>query len=231
VESDSATVQNAEAAIARAQYDYYNSVATLRQSEADNRKSQADLARYKELVGKHEIALSEYDQYVATAASQQAAVEAGRAAAESSRKMVDARRAQLSEQESKLREDRQNAPRQVAIRQANIKSQAANAAAAKAQLDTALLNLSYCHIVSPVDGIASQRSAEDWRKSFGGPATGGDRADRERVGDSRFQRDATRKNARRPGCQRGGRCVKQNVCGDSGVHARRHGRSNQSFST
>jgi membrane fusion protein, multidrug efflux system len=31
---------------------------------------------------------------------------------------------------------------------------------AKAQLDTALLNLSYCHIVAPVDGIASQRSAE-----------------------------------------------------------------------
>jgi membrane fusion protein (multidrug efflux system) len=74
--------------------------------------------------------------------------------------MVDARRAQLSEQESKLREDTQNAPRQVAIRQANIKSEAANAASAKAQLDTALLNLSYCHIVSPVDGIASQRSAE-----------------------------------------------------------------------
>ena len=48
----------------------------------------------------------------------------------------------------------------MAIRQANIKSQAANAASAKAQLDIALLNLSYCHIVSPVDGIASQRSAE-----------------------------------------------------------------------
>jgi membrane fusion protein (multidrug efflux system) len=160
VESDSATVLNAEAAIAGAQYDYDSSVAKLRQSEADNRKSQADLLRYKELAGKHEIALSEYDQYVAAAASQQAAVEAGRAAAESSRKMVDARRAQLSEQESKLREDTQNAPRQVAIRQANIKSQAANAASAKAQLDMALLNLSYCHIVSPVDGIASQRSAE-----------------------------------------------------------------------
>jgi multidrug resistance efflux pump len=31
---------------------------------------------------------------------------------------------------------------------------------AKAQLNTALLNLGYCHIVAPVDGIASQRSAE-----------------------------------------------------------------------
>jgi membrane fusion protein (multidrug efflux system) len=160
VDTDSATVLNAQAAVAGAEYDLDNSISKLRQSEADNRKSQADLVRYKELAGKHEIALSDYDQYVATAASQQAAVEAGRAAAESSRKMVDARRAQLLEQQSKLLEDTQNAPRQVVIRQANIKSQAANAASAKAQLDSALLNLTYCHIVSPVDGIASQRSAE-----------------------------------------------------------------------
>jgi membrane fusion protein (multidrug efflux system) len=74
--------------------------------------------------------------------------------------MVDARRAQLLEQQSKLREDTLNAPRQVMIRQANIQSQVANVASAKAQLDMALLNLSYCHIVSPVDGIATQRSAE-----------------------------------------------------------------------
>ena len=66
----------------------------------------------------------------------------------------------MLEQQSKLREDTQNAPRQVIIKQANIKSEAANAASAKAQLDMAILNLSYCHIVSPVDGIATQRSAE-----------------------------------------------------------------------
>jgi membrane fusion protein (multidrug efflux system) len=160
VDTDSATVVNAEAALAGAQYDLDSNIAKLRQSEADSRKSQADLIRYKELAAKHEIALSDYDQYLATAAGQEAAVDAGRAAAESSRKMVDARRAQLLEQQSKLREDTQNAPRQVVIRQANIKSQAANAASVKAQLDSALLNLTYCHIVSPVDGIASQRSAE-----------------------------------------------------------------------
>jgi membrane fusion protein (multidrug efflux system) len=160
VDTDSATVLNGQAAVAGAQYDFDSNTAKLRQLEADNRKNQADLVRYRELAGKHEIALSEYDQYVAAAAAQQAAVEAGRAAAESSRKMVDARRAQLLEQQSKLVEDTQNAPRQVLIRLANVKSGQANAASAKAQLDMAILNLSYCHIVSPVDGIASQRSAE-----------------------------------------------------------------------
>jgi membrane fusion protein (multidrug efflux system) len=160
VETDSATVLSAQAAVTGAQYDYDSSVAKLRQAEADNRKSQADLVRYQELARKHEIALSDYDQYLAAATCQQAAVEAARAAVESSRKMVDARRAQLLEQQSKLREDTQNAPRQVVIKQADIKSQAANVASAKAQLEAALLNLNYCHIVSPVDGIATQRSAE-----------------------------------------------------------------------
>jgi membrane fusion protein (multidrug efflux system) len=83
VDTDSATVLNAEAAVASAQYDYDSNVAKLRQAEANNRKSQSDLVRYKELVDKHEIALSDYDQYLANAGSQQAAVEASRAAAAS----------------------------------------------------------------------------------------------------------------------------------------------------
>jgi len=160
VDTDSATVLNAEAAVASAQYDYDSNVAKLRQAEANNRKSQSDLVRYKELVDKHEIALSDYDQYLASAGSQQAAVEASRAAAASSLKVVDERRAQLLQQQNKLQEDTQNAPRQVAIRQANDKSSAASVAAAKAQLDAALLNLSYCHIFAPVNGIATQRAAE-----------------------------------------------------------------------
>jgi membrane fusion protein (multidrug efflux system) len=159
-DTDSATVLNAEAAVAGAQYDYDSSVAKLREAEANNRKSQSDLTRYKELADKHEISLSDYDQYLANAGAQQAAVDASRAAAASSQKMVDARRAQLRQQQSKLEEDTQNAPRQVTIRQANSKSSAANAASAKAQLDIALLNLTYCHILAPVDGIATQRVAE-----------------------------------------------------------------------
>jgi membrane fusion protein (multidrug efflux system) len=160
VSNDAAAVLNAEAAIASAQYDYDSNIAKLRQAEANNRKSQSDLVRYRQLAAKHEIALSDFDQYVANAAAQEATVEANRSAAESSRKVVDSRRAQLQQQLAKLQEDSQNAPRQVEIKRADIDSSAANVASAKAQLDMALLNLSYCHIVSPVDGIASQRSAE-----------------------------------------------------------------------
>jgi len=160
VDTDTAAVINAEAVIAGAQYDYDSNVAKLRQAEANNRKSQSDLARYKELVDKHEISLSDYDGYVANGAAQEAAVEASRAAAASSLKVVEQRRAQLQQQQNKLQEDAQNAPRQVAIKRADISSSASNASSAKAQLDIALLNLSYCHIVAPVAGIATGRTAE-----------------------------------------------------------------------
>ena len=160
VDTDTSAVINAEAAIAGAKYDYDSNVAKLRQAEANNRKSQSDLARYKELADKHEISLSDYDEYVANAAAQEAAVEASRAAAASSQKVVEQRRAQLQQQQNKLQEDAQNAPRQVAIKRADISSSASNASSAKAQLDIALLNLSYCHIVAPVDGIATGRTAE-----------------------------------------------------------------------
>jgi membrane fusion protein (multidrug efflux system) len=160
VDVDSEGVTNGDAAVASAQRDYDSNVAKLRQAEANNQKSQSDLLRYKQLVDKGEISLSDYDQYVANAGSEAAAVEASRFAAASSAKVVEERKAQLLQQQSRLTEDTINSPRQVAIRQATVNSRQASADSAKAQLDAALLNLSYCHIVAPVDGIASQRSAE-----------------------------------------------------------------------
>jgi membrane fusion protein (multidrug efflux system) len=160
VDVDDAGVANDEAAVASAQRDYDSNSAKLRQAMANNRKSQLDLVRYKELVDKDEIAKSEYDQYVANSGSGDASVEAAQFAADSSSKIVEERKAQLREQQSKLSQDQANNPRNIAIQKANLASRNADVDAAKAQLDTALLNLSYCHIVSPVDGIASQRSAE-----------------------------------------------------------------------
>jgi membrane fusion protein (multidrug efflux system) len=104
--------------------------------------------------------LSDYDQYVASAGSDEAAVEASQFAAASSQQIVEERKAQLLQQKTKHSEDNANLPRQVIIRKAAVDSSEANVDSAKAQLDTALLNLSYCHIVAPVDGIVNQRSGE-----------------------------------------------------------------------
>jgi len=160
VDTDMEQVVNAEAAIASAQRDYDSNVAKLRQAQANNSKAQSDLVRYKKLVDQGEISLSDYDQYVASAGGDEAAVEASRYAAASSEQIVEEKRASLRQQQTKHSEDKANLPRQVTIHKATVDSRKANVDSAKAQLDTALLNLSYCHIVAPVDGIASQRSAE-----------------------------------------------------------------------
>jgi membrane fusion protein, multidrug efflux system len=160
VDTDVDQVVNAEAAIASAQHDYDSNVAKLRQTEANNRKAQSDLVRYKKLADQGEISLSDYDQYLASAGGDEAAVEASRYAAASSEQIVAEKKASLRQQQTKHSEDKANLPRQVTIHKATVDSRKANVDSAKAQLDTALLNLSYCHIVAPVDGIASQRSAE-----------------------------------------------------------------------
>lgn len=148
------------AALASAERDYKSNLAKLRQAIVNNQKSQADLVRYKELVAKEEISKSDYDQYVANAGSGDANVEASQFTADSSAKIVEERRAQLSQQYVKSAQDKANAPRQIAIQHATLSGRKATADSYKAQLDTALLNLSYCRIVSPVNGIATERSAE-----------------------------------------------------------------------
>ncbi len=153
-------VANADAALAAAEHDYQNSLAQRQQAEANNGKAQSDVRRYKQLLDKHEVAQSDYDQYDATAKAQAAAVTAQRAAADSAAKTIEQRRAQLHEQQIKLEQTRANAPRQILIKNANIQAQRANVESTAAQLRQDQLNLQYCHIAAPVSGLVTQRSAE-----------------------------------------------------------------------
>ena len=168
ITSQQEEVRNADASLSAAVSDYESSVAKLRQAEANNEKSQTDLVRYKELLDKQEIAHSDYDQYLATAKSQQASVNSAAAAAASSQKIIDQRNAQLAQQRSKLSQTSANAPRQVAIKKANIDSRRASVESYKAQLNQARLNVSYCHVVAPVSGIVMQRSAETGARTAAG---------------------------------------------------------------
>ena len=156
----SADLHTAEAAVASAESEHAAALARLREAEANSTKAQADVTRYKMLVDKDEIPRQQYDQVVATAQALAATVESNRAAAESARKIVDQRRAQVDEAKARLAQVAENAPQQLAISQANLRSRQAAAQGAKAQVDRALLDLSYTKIVSPISGIVSKRAAE-----------------------------------------------------------------------
>ena len=160
ISSQRAEVLTAAASLSAAQSDYETAVAKVRQAEANNEKSTSDLARYQQLLDKREIAQSDYDQYLANARSQQAMVNAAAASADSAAKTIDQRKAQLAQQQTKLRQTASNAPRQVEIKKADLATREASAKSSKAQLEQAKLNVAYCHIVAPVAGIVMQRSAE-----------------------------------------------------------------------
>lgn len=153
-------VESAQAAVAAAQQDYDAARAQIREAEANNAKAQADVERYRPLVQKNELPRQQFDQAVATANALTASVAADQAKAESARKLVDQRMAQLDEARRRLQQAQQNAPRQLAIRQADITTRQAGAEVARAQLDQALLNLSYCRITTPVGGIVAKRAVE-----------------------------------------------------------------------
>jgi membrane fusion protein (multidrug efflux system) len=158
--SQRSEVAGAEAALAAAQQDLESASAKLRESQAVSMRNQADFSRYQILYDKQEVAHAEYDQYKAIASGQLEAVASNKAAVASARMTVEQRIAQVAEQRTKLQQTQSSGPLQVAIRQADIKGERANAEAARAALEESQLNLAYGRITAPVSGVVTQRSAE-----------------------------------------------------------------------
>jgi membrane fusion protein, multidrug efflux system len=155
-----ADVATADAAVAWAERDYVAAQGRLREAEAENAKAQDDVARYKGLVAKDEIARQIYDQSVSNANATAASVDSNGAATEASQKLVEQRRAQLAEAQSHLTEAEGNAPRRLAVSQANVMAKEADTQVARTRLDQAQLNLSYTRIYAPVSGVVSKRNVE-----------------------------------------------------------------------
>ena len=153
-------VTNAQAGVAAAERDQAAALSRLQEVEANNVKAQADVARYKALVDKNEVARAEYDQVVATANALAASADSARSSAESAQKVVEQRQAQFDQARSRLAWAIVSAPNQVAISKANLQSKQADVQAMKAQLDRAQLDLSYCKIVAPVAGVITKRTVE-----------------------------------------------------------------------
>jgi len=160
VSSTEADLANAEAMLAAAERDYEAAEADLRQAEANSAKAQSDVARYQPLVAKDEVPREQYDQVVATAKAQAALVDSRRASAAAARKTVDQRAANLTQTKVRLAEVKDNAPRQLAIRQADIVTRQANVKTFETQVARAKLDLSYTKIIAPVSGIISRRTVE-----------------------------------------------------------------------
>ena len=83
-----ADVENARAGIATAKQQFDAAKAQLLQAQANNVKAQSDLVRYKALVDKQEVSEQQYDQAVAVAHADAAAVDAAQASASAAEHQV-----------------------------------------------------------------------------------------------------------------------------------------------
>ena len=159
LDSAGAAVHNAEAGVQAAEQNLESTRAALSQAEANADKTDADLVRYSQLVAKEDVSRQQYDQALAAAKANRAAVVSSAATVLAGEQTLHQAEGKLLQANADLR-NAKTAPQQVSV--ARAKADAANAQVEqrKAQLDQAELNLSYTVIRSPVTGIIGKKTAE-----------------------------------------------------------------------
>ena len=159
VSATEADVASARAGIAAARQQFDAAKAQRDEAEANNVKAQNDLLRYKQLVDKQEISQQQYDQAVAAARADAAAVASAHAMADAAQSQVIQAQGKLVQAEANLRYA-QTAPRQMQISRSRAASAEAQVKQKKAALDQAQLNLQYTKVIAPVAGVVSDRTVE-----------------------------------------------------------------------
>jgi membrane fusion protein (multidrug efflux system) len=144
-------ITNAQAGIVAAQKQLAATHAQLQEAEANDVRAQADLQRYKLLVDKGEVAKQVYDQALATAKSDAAAVAAAQANESAAREFIQQAQSKLAQARAN-HESAKTGPQQVSSTRARARAAIADVEAKRALLEQAQLNLEYTKIVAPVDG-------------------------------------------------------------------------------
>jgi membrane fusion protein, multidrug efflux system len=176
------TTSSAQATLAGAQADLVRSQATYDQaqtadlafaqanvekSRADAQLAKADLERYTPLVQKGEISQQQYDAAKAKADATASALVADEQRLAQAKRNIDIARAQLGAAEAHVDEAKagvasaQADQKRVAMRSADEQAKIAAVNRARAAVQAAELNVSYCTITAPVDGVATHKSVEN----------------------------------------------------------------------
>jgi membrane fusion protein (multidrug efflux system) len=156
VSSSEADLAVAQAGVAAAEGQLNSARARLQEAEANNARAQADVARYSALVAKDEVSRQLYDQAVATAKADAAAVEGARAAVAAVEQQIAQAKSRVNQAQAALQYSH-TGPQQVAATQARARAAIATVQQKRAALDKAQLDLDYCTVVAPVTGVVNKR--------------------------------------------------------------------------
>ena len=172
--SAEAQLLGAQAELARAEATYEQAQtadlavaqANVEKSRANALLARADLERYTPLMEKGEISKQQYDAAKANADATSSALVADEQRLAQAKRSVDISRAQLEAAKARVSQasagvvSAEADKKRVAMRSADAEAKVAAVDRARAQLDAAQLNLSYCSILAPVNGVATHKSVE-----------------------------------------------------------------------
>jgi membrane fusion protein, multidrug efflux system len=173
-DSAGAQLAGAQADLARAQatYDQAQTAdiavaeANVARSRANAELAKADLDRYGPLMEKGEISRQQYDAAKANSDATASALVADQQRLAQAKRNIDITLAQLDAAKARVESAKAAVSsahanqRSVAMRSADAQAKLARVDSARAALAAAELNLSYCNIVAPVDGVATHKSVE-----------------------------------------------------------------------
>jgi membrane fusion protein (multidrug efflux system) len=148
----------ARADLAGAQATMRQSEAQVAQARANRRLAMQDLDRARQLLANSAIARSDLDQRAAAADAADAAVAGAEQARAAAAQRITQAHAHLDASNSRATEARQNGPRQVASREADLDIRQANVELSLAQVRQAELNLGYAKITAPVSGVIGKKT-------------------------------------------------------------------------
>jgi membrane fusion protein, multidrug efflux system len=157
--STSSDVEGAQAQVAASKQQLQGAQAQIAQAEANYTKAKLDLERYTPLVQKDVISKQQFDQAVATADGDKAALDNAKANEAAARSQVRVSEERVKQAVAQF-QGAQSAPQQMQAQKARADQAAAQVEQAKAQLEQAKLNLSYTKIVAPEAGIITRKSVE-----------------------------------------------------------------------
>ena len=154
-----ATLSQSNDSVVQQQQQLAANRSAIAQADANYTKAKLDVERYTPLVQRDVISKQQFDQAVATARADEAALDQAKqnaTAAEAAVRMAQDRVVQTKAQ----LENAKTAPEQIRIQKARTEQAAAQVEQNRAALAQAQLNLSYCRIIAPVDGIVTRKSVE-----------------------------------------------------------------------
>jgi membrane fusion protein (multidrug efflux system) len=159
ISSASATLSQAVDSVNQAKQQLQANKDAIAQADATYIKAKLDVERYTPLVQRDVISKQQFDQAVATANADKAALDQAKSNASASEAAVRMSQDKVVQTQAQLRYAK-TGPDQVKIQVAKAAQAEAQVEQSKAELAQAKLNLSYCRIVAPVDGIVTSKSVE-----------------------------------------------------------------------